>query len=52
MDDALVIVILVIIAYLYFQHNPEITEKPIFKKISTFVSKCTTAFKEFISEIF
>lgn len=52
MEDSLVIVILLIVAYIYFQHNPDAIDKPIFKKISIFTGKCTTAFKEFVSEIF
>ena len=52
MDDALVIVILIIVAYIYFQHNPDVVNKPIFKKTSIFVGKCSTALKDFVSEIF
>lgn len=51
MDNILLLCILVVLAIIYFQNNPEAKEKPIYKKTSIFVEKCSTALKELISDL-
>jgi hypothetical protein len=50
MDNVLIVIVLIVVGIIYIQNNPQAKEKPLYKRLYTFVDRCGSAFSELMSD--
>ena len=50
MDNVLIVIVLIVIGIIYIQNNPQAKEKPLYRRLHTFISRCGAAFSELMSD--